>query len=201
MTEPAPQSQSQPPLDARKIGSAAIHAEIERMLTEMAARYREDDTLALVGIANGGIDLARRLAAGLETALGREVPCGIVDISFHRDDIGKRPITKISMPTELPFAVDDRTVLLVDDVFFSGRTVRAALNELFDQGRPQSIQFAVLFDRGHHRLPLRPDFAGFTEAIEPERKVRVALDNDDPARDRITIHAAPPEPAPTRGLF
>lgn len=148
-------------------------------------RHRDTENLAVVGIANGGIGLGTWLARHLETALNREVPFGVVDITFHRDDIGRQPITKISLPTELDFSIDDAVVLLVDDVLFSGRTARAAINECFDQGRPAVIELLVMFDRQCTRLPIRPDFAGFTRALPEEARVRLELDPDHPEEARI----------------
>jgi pyrimidine operon attenuation protein/uracil phosphoribosyltransferase len=137
----------------------------------------------LLGIANGGIPLARRLGARL--GIKR---VGDLDISFHRDDIGKHPIPKEFTPTLLPGDVNGATVLLVDDVLFTGRTVKAALDELFDHGRPATVELAVLVDRGSRRLPVVADFAGTTVSAGDNEDVLVSLD-DLPAHDRIEIRA------------
>ena len=135
----------------------------------------------LLGIANGGIPLARRLGARL--GIKR---VGDLDISFHRDDIGKHPIPKEFTPTLLPGDVNGATVLLVDDVLFTGRTVKAALDELFDHGRPATVELAVLVDRGSRRLPVVADFAGTTVSAGANEDVLVSL-GDLSAHDRIEI--------------
>jgi len=137
--------------------------------------------MLVLGIANGGITLARRLAARL--GMKR---VGDLDISFHRDDIGSHPIPKEFAVTLLPGDVNGATVLLVDDVLFTGRTVKAALDELFDHGRPATVELAVLVDRGHRRLPVVADFSGTMIDATSEEDVRVSL-GDDPANDRIDI--------------
>jgi pyrimidine operon attenuation protein / uracil phosphoribosyltransferase len=147
--------------------------------------------LLLLGIANGGIELARRLAA----LLGRASPpvaarAGTLDISFHRDDIGRHPIPKEFAPTQIPIDVTGATVILVDDVLFSGRTVKAALDELFDHGRPTKVELAVLVDRGGRRLPFAADYVGVTLATRPTEKVVVALDAASPKKDAIRLEPA-----------
>jgi pyrimidine operon attenuation protein/uracil phosphoribosyltransferase len=171
-----------------------IKSAVDQLAAGIAKNYGDDEHLAIVGIANGGIELSKRLAASLEKRLAREVPHGIIDISFHRDDIGIRPITHITMPTELWFDVDDRTIVLVDDVLFSGRTVRAAINEIFDQGRPEAIELCALFDRGHRKLPIQARFVGIAEPVAEGFKVQVLLDNEAPERDEIKIIRTQPEP-------
>jgi pyrimidine operon attenuation protein/uracil phosphoribosyltransferase len=135
----------------------------------------------VLGIANGGIPLARRLGARLGIK-----KVGDLDISFHRDDIGKHPIPKEFTPTLLPGDVNGATVLLVDDVLFTGRTVKAALDELFDHGRPGTVELAVLVDRGNRKLPIVADFAGTTINAAEGEDVIVTL-SDNPSLDRIEI--------------
>lgn len=137
--------------------------------------------MLVLGIANGGSMLARRLAARL--GIKR---VGDLDISFHRDDIGRHPIPKEFAVTLLPGDVNGASVLLVDDVLFTGRTVKAALDELFDHGRPATVELAVLVDRGSHRLPVVADFAGTTISAPDDEDVIVSLD-EHPSRDRIDI--------------
>ena len=168
----------------KTIGSGEIHAAIARLATAITARHGPGAKLLLLGIANGGIPLARRLAAQLSTK------SGTLDISFHRDDIGRHPIPKEFTPTVLPADVNGATVILVDDVLFSGRTVKAALDELFDHGRPAKVELAVLVDRGHHRLPVSADYIGLLLATAADEKVLVALDEKKPARDTIMIRPA-----------
>jgi pyrimidine operon attenuation protein/uracil phosphoribosyltransferase len=174
----------------KTIGSREVHAAIERLAAAIGARHRDSKGLLVLGIANGGIPLARRLCAILGIAR-----VGELDISFHRDDLGKHPIPKEFATTLLPGDIDGATVLLVDDVLFTGRTVKAALDELFDHGRPATVELAVLVDRGCRRLPVAADFCGTTLAAGENEDVLVLL-GDNPAKDRIEIKARPRAPRP-----
>ncbi len=145
----------------------------------------------ILGVANGGIPLARRLAARI-TALAPKLPLGIgtLDVSFYRDDIGRNPIPKEFNPTIIPGDVNGAQVILVDDVLFSGRTIKAALDELFDHGRPDSVELAVLVDRGGHRLPLCADYIGITLNDVPDQdRVVIRIDEAHPAHDSIKVVA------------
>ncbi len=176
---------SMPP--ATTIGSREISDAIEKMADAIALAHRETKKLGILGLADGGIALSRRLADRVAKKLGREVPCGVIDISFHRDDISTNPIPKASNPTSIPFDIEEATVILADDVLSTGRSLRAAINEIFDQGRPARLQSATLFDRGGRLLPLRADFAGFVEEVPASRKVDVRLSGDEPSADEIRI--------------
>jgi pyrimidine operon attenuation protein / uracil phosphoribosyltransferase len=165
----------------KTIGFREVHAAIERLAAAIQTRHRRTEDFLVLGIANGGIPLARRLCAKL--GIKR---VGDLDISFHRDDIGKHPIPKEFTPTLLPADIDGASVLLVDDVLFTGRTLKAALDELFDHGRPAKVELAVLVDRGGHRLPVIADFVGTTLSASEEEDVLVLL-SDDPSKDRIDI--------------
>ncbi|HUL53594.1 MAG TPA: bifunctional pyr operon transcriptional regulator/uracil phosphoribosyltransferase PyrR [Opitutaceae bacterium] len=164
-----------------RIGSEEIQRAIQQLAAAIARRH-DASPLVLLGIANGGIVLARRLAAALGGA-----PCGVIDISFHRDDFGRNPIPKEFAPTQIPVDVSGATVVLVDDVLFSGRTVKAALDELFDQGRPARVELAVLVDRGGRRLPIAADYCGMPLAAGDTERVSVFLDAGDPANDSIRV--------------
>lgn len=166
----------------KSIPVADIHAAIDRLAAALAARPALSGPPLLLGIANGGITLARRLATRLP---GTRV--GVLDISFHRDDIGRNPIPKEFAPTHIPVDVTGADVILIDDVLFSGRTVKAALDELFDHGRPAKVELAVLIDRGGRRLPLAADHTGLTVDATHGEKVVVRLDDTDPARDSLQI--------------
>jgi pyrimidine operon attenuation protein/uracil phosphoribosyltransferase len=165
----------------KTIGSREVHAAIERLAAAIQARHRHTKGLLVLGIANGGIALARRLGARLGITR-----VGDLDISFHRDDIGNHPVPKEFTPTLLPGDVNGATVLLVDDVLFTGRTVKAALDELFDHGRPGKVELAVLVDRGDRRLPIVADFWGTQVTAAEDEDVVVAL-HDNPTNDRIEI--------------
>ena len=176
----------------KTIGADDIHAALNQIAESIVARHRADSRLILLGIANGGILLAHRLAARLSVIAPKLKPAtGIIDISFHRDDIGRNPIPKEFTPTVLPADVNGANVILIDDVLFSGRTVKAALDELFDHGRPAKVELAVLVDRGGRTLPVAADYTGLVLDAGPEEKVTVVLHASDPAHDAITVAPAP----------
>jgi pyrimidine operon attenuation protein/uracil phosphoribosyltransferase len=173
------------------IGAPEIQSAITRIAEAISSRHTASGALILLGIANGGIELTRRLAVQLG-ALRKNlaVRLGTVDISFHRDDIGQHPIPKEFAPTQIPYDVHGATVILVDDVLFSGRTVKAALDELFDHGRPAKVELAVLVDRGGRGLPIAADYTGLTLTPAPGEKVVVSLDPKNPKRDVIALQPA-----------
>ena len=174
----------------KTIGSGEIQAAIARLADAISARHDgAKNPLLLLGIANGGIELARRLALSLSKG-SPTVRAGTLDISFHRDDIGRHPIPKEFAPTQIPADVHGASVILVDDVLFSGRTVKAALDELFDHGRPTKVELAVLVDRGGRRLPFAADYVGLELAPRDSEKVVVTLDAKSPKRDSIQIQPA-----------
>lgn len=138
--------------------------DIRRALTRIAHEIIEKNhgsaNLALVGIQRRGVPLANRLSLLINQIENVEIPSGALDITLYRDDYGERKRSRASEPTNIPFDVNDRKVILVDDVLYTGRTVRAAISALLDMGRPSCIQLAVLLDRGHRELPIRPDYVG-----------------------------------------
>jgi pyrimidine operon attenuation protein / uracil phosphoribosyltransferase len=166
---------------SKTIGPEEIHAAIERLAAAISEQHPPTDRLLLLGIANGGIELARRLAKPLKARTGT------LDISFHRDDIGQNPIPKEFAPTQIPADVNGAAVILVDDVLFSGRTVKAAMDELFDHGRPAKVELAVLVDRGGRLLPIAADFVGLRLDVAAQEKVVVTLQPTSPARDEVRI--------------
>lgn len=169
----------------------SINAAINSVASAIADRHRGTTNLLLLGIANGGIELAERLAR-LLPATGVKCGRGTLDISFHRDDIGRHPIPKEFAPTTIPHDVNGATVILVDDVLYSGRTVKAALDELFDHGRPASVELAVLVDRGGRRMPFAATYCGLRLDVPASDKVVVRLDPQNRAADTIatTSYAA-----------
>jgi pyrimidine operon attenuation protein / uracil phosphoribosyltransferase len=164
-----------------------------RIAHEIVEKNPESGSVALVGIHTRGAFIARRLHALVGELTGAEVPLGDLDISFYRDDLpgrepGAQPIVHSS---HLDFDLDDRTVVLVDDVLFTGRTVRAAIDALFDYGRPPRVQLAVLVDRGHRELPIRPDDVGKNMPTALEERVYVRLEETDEV-DEVTIEVREP---------
>jgi pyrimidine operon attenuation protein/uracil phosphoribosyltransferase len=171
------------------IPAAEIHQAIARLAKEIASQHQTEKPPLIVGIARGGIPLAHQLAKQLQTYWSDVQEVGQIDISFHRDDIFNTPIPKSVEETALPFDVDDARVILVDDVIFSGRTIRAALNELFDMGRPRQVQLAALFDRGGRCLPIQPDYTGIKRQVSSDLKVVVRLGSSASSQDEISIVA------------
>lgn len=150
-----------------------------RIAHEILERNDGADRLVLVGIADRGDDLARRVAAEVKRVRGVDVPVGVLDITFYRDDIGLRSEAPEVHETRVPFDIGDVTVVLVDDVLYTGRTIRAALDALVDFGRPRAIQLAVLVDRGHRELPIRADYVGKNLPTAENDRVRVLLAETD----------------------
>lgn len=172
-----------------KHDAKTIHQAIDRVASAIAARHAGTERLLLLGIANGGIVFARRLVDRLKKS-GLKPGTGTLDISFHRDDIGANPIPKEHAPTLIPHDVNGATVILADDVLHSGRTVKAALDELFDHGRPASVELAVLVDRNGRLLPVAATYTGITLVAYDDEKVKVRLDANDPARDTLATESA-----------
>ena len=156
------------------LSTTAFERTLRRMAHEIAERNDPAKDLVLVGIQRGGAFLAQRLSALLAEILGQPVPNGALDVSMHRDDIGTNAAPNVH-PTVIPFDVTGKTVVLVDDVLFSGRTTRAALDALNDFGRPQRVQLAVLIDRGHRELPIKADFVGKNVPTAPDEKIQVRV--------------------------
>ena len=167
--------------------------DIRRTLVRIAHEIVEknpDGEIALVGIQRRGAVLAQRLHALTSELLDQPVPLGFADISFYRDDLALRAAAPIVHATQLEFPVESRTVVIVDDVLYTGRTVRAAIDEIFDYGRPARVQLAVLVDRGHRELPIRPDYVGKNLPTAHAERVNVHVDEID-GRDEVTIDPAP----------
>jgi len=165
-------------------------SDIDRALTrishEILERNKGARDLVLLGIPSRGVPLARRVAEKISSTEGYDVPVGSLDITMYRDDLRLKPARTL-MPTEIPpGGVDGKTVVLVDDVLFSGRTIRAALDALSDVGRPQAVRLAVLIDRGHRELPIRADFVGKNLPTSLVERVRVSLEGVDDV-DAVTI--------------
>jgi pyrimidine operon attenuation protein/uracil phosphoribosyltransferase len=165
---------------------------ITRIAHEILERNRGVGELALVGIRTRGVPIARRLARALKEINGDDVPTGALDITLYRDDlmrtaVGPQPVIR---KTEIPFSIDDRKILLVDDVLYTGRTIRAALDALIDYGRPRAIQLVVLVDRGHRELPIKADYVGKNLPTSLGQSVQVRLLEVD-GTDEVVIEGEP----------
>ena len=172
-------------LDDADIGRA-----IRRIAHEIVERARGSQDLVLLGVPTRGVPLAERIAAAIASTEGTAVPVGSLDITLYRDDLRLRPARALEYTSIPPEGIDGKTVILVDDVLFSGRTVRAALDALNDLGRPSAVRLAVLIDRGHRELPIRPDFVGKNLPTSIAEEVRVEVAEIDGV-DRVTILGAP----------
>ena len=165
----------------RVMEADGIRRALARIAHEIVERHRGVGDVALVGIRRRGVPIAQRLAGSLLQIAGPEVPTGALDITLYRDDlmrqaVGPQPVLR---RTEIPFSIDDRRILLVDDVLYTGRTVRAALDALVDFGRPRSIQLVVMVDRGHRELPIRADYVGRDVPTAARQSVQVKLTEED----------------------
>jgi pyrimidine operon attenuation protein / uracil phosphoribosyltransferase len=170
-------------MDADRVGRT-----LTRIAHEILERNRDLDELALVGIRTRGVPIARRLAQAIHGINGHEVPTGALDITLYRDDlmrhaVGPQPLVR---RTEIPFSIDDKRILLVDDVLYTGRTIRAALDALIDFGRPQAIQLVVLIDRGHRELPIKADYVGKNIPTSLTQSVQVRLSEID-GHDEVEV--------------
>ena len=197
MTEP----KSTGVMDAEKIDRS-----LTRIAHEILERHRDVERLVLVGIRTRGVPLSQRLQKKIAAIEGTELPLGILDINLYRDDITSVGPSAILKETIIHFPIDDRKVILADDVLFTGRTIRAALDGLMDFGRPRSIELAVLVDRGHRELPIRADYVGKNVPTSLEEMVQVLLKEED-GRDEVLLVKRPekkesrksPAKGPARG--
>ena len=173
------------PKSAVLLNAVAIQRALTRIAHEIAERNEAGERVVLVGIQGGGLPLAKRLGELLSAIWGNPVPTGSLDVAMHRDDLDQRAAPKVH-PTVIPFDVTGKTVVLVDDVLFSGRTIRAAMDALNDFGRPKHIQLAVLIDRGHRELPIRADFVGKNVPTALAEKVHVRF-GEARAEDEVVL--------------
>ena len=176
--------------------SERISRSLTRIAHEIVERNRGVGDLALVGVRTRGVPIARRLAASLREITGVEVATGALDITLYRDDlmktaVGPQPIVR---RTEIPFSIDGRHIVLVDDVLYTGRTIRSALDALIDFGRPKTIQLVVLVDRGHRELPIKADYVGKNVPTSRRETIHVRLAEID-GRDEVTLDQVEGEPA------
>jgi pyrimidine operon attenuation protein/uracil phosphoribosyltransferase len=170
-------------MDADRIGRT-----LARIAHEILERNKGVDDLALIGVRRRGVPLARRLARAIREITGTEVPTGALDITLYRDDlmrhaVGAQPVVR---STDIPFSIDDKRILLVDDVLYTGRTIRAALDALIEFGRPKAIQLVVMVDRGHRELPIKADYVGKNIPTSLSQSVKVHLTEID-GRDEVEL--------------
>jgi pyrimidine operon attenuation protein/uracil phosphoribosyltransferase len=177
-------------MDADRMGRT-----LTRIAHEIVERNRGLSDLALVGIRTRGVPLATRLRTNLRDITGEDVPVGALDITLYRDDLMRNPVgpQPLVRSTEIPFSIDDRRIILVDDVLYTGRTVRAGLDALIDFGRPKAIQLVVLVDRGHRELPIKADYVGKNVPTSATESVRVRLQEID-GQDLVLIEKEDEQP-------
>ncbi len=168
------------------LNAQSIHRVLTRIAHEIVERNDGPQSVVVVGVQRGGIHLAERLGQLLKGIWGHPVPVGKLDVSMHRDDLDQHAAPNIQ-PTVMPFDINGKTVVLVDDVLFSGRTTRAALDALNDFGRARRIQLAVLVDRGHRELPIKPDFIGKNVPTAANERIEVQLKEETTGEDAVYL--------------
>ena len=178
----SPSSVIAPVMDA-----AAIERALRRIAHEIIERNPQLDSLILAGIPSRGVAIARRLADLIESLGKARVGVGAIDVSMHRDDVGTRAELPRVEPSTLPLPLEGKTVIIVDDVFFTGRTVRAAMDAISSFGRPARIQLAALIDRGHRELPIRGDYVGKNLPTAPDEQVQLCLEDVDGEPDAVWL--------------
>jgi len=175
------------PDKSKLLDKEAIRRSIVRIAHEILEKNKGTDELCLVGIRKRGVYLAERLKDAIQTIEKIEIPVGILDITLYRDDLSLTTSQPVVHKTEIDFDIADKSVGLVDDVLYTGRTIRAALDALIDLGRPRSIQLAVLIDRGHRELPIRPDYVGKNIPTSQHETVEVHLTEVDEADEAVLV--------------
>lgn len=168
------------------MSAADINRAVKRIAQEIIEKNKGADDLVLIGVMDGGVPIAKRLAQLIEKEEGIKIQSGSIDVSFYRDDLATRGKNITPKRSDINFSIDKKVVILVDDVLFHGRTVRAALDNLADYGRPAKIQLAVLIDRGNRELPIQPDFFGKKISTSMEDNIKVYLSSDS-SEDKVVI--------------
>jgi pyrimidine operon attenuation protein / uracil phosphoribosyltransferase len=183
--KPTPQT---PPAAAVPIMDAeAIRRALRRIAHEIVERNPDLKSVVLAGIPSRGVEITRRVAEFIHDIGQIDIATGVIDVAMHRDDVGKRAELPVVRASKLPTPLDGRTLIIVDDVLFTGRTVRAAMDAISSFGRPGRIQLAVLIDRGHRELPIRADYVGKNLPTAPNEKIRVCLEQIDGEPDAVWI--------------
>ena len=171
---------------AKVLDKEALNRSVLRIAHEILEKNKGTKELCLIGIRNRGAYLAKRLSSCIEKIEGQSIPVGVLDITLYRDDLTLIASQPVVHKTEIDFEITDKTIVLVDDVLYTGRTIRAALDALIDFGRPKSIQCAVLIDRGHRELPIRADFVGKNIPTAKNETIEVRLEEVD-GKDEVVI--------------
>ena len=171
---------------AQILDQTGIQRAVTRIAHEIAERNNGTEGLVLIGLRSRGVDVARRIAKELTLITGADTPVGTLDVTLYRDDLDKVGPQPVVRKTEIPFSINEKRVVLVDDVLYTGRTIRAALDSLIDLGRPRLIQLAVLVDRGHRELPIRADYVGKNVPTSRQEQIQVLLTEED-EEDKVVI--------------
>jgi pyrimidine operon attenuation protein/uracil phosphoribosyltransferase len=165
----------------------AIRRAVRRIAHEIVERNPHLEQIVLAGIPSRGVEIGRRIAAAIRVIASTEIETGVIDVAMHRDDVGTRPELPVVRASNLPVPLEQRTVIIVDDVLYTGRTVRAAMDAINSFGRPARIKLAVLVDRGHRELPIRPDYVGKNLPTATREQIQVRLQQTDNEPDAVWL--------------
>jgi pyrimidine operon attenuation protein/uracil phosphoribosyltransferase len=181
------QTKQNSPAAVPVMDAEAIRRALRRVAHEIIERNPQHEKVVLAGIPSRGVEIARRIAAFIREIENINVQTGVIDVAMHRDDVGTRPELPVVRASELPLPLEGRTVVIVDDVLYTGRTVRAAMDAISSFGRPARIQLAVLIDRGHRELPIRPDYVGKNLPTATGEQIQVRLQETDNEPDAVWL--------------
>jgi pyrimidine operon attenuation protein/uracil phosphoribosyltransferase len=184
------QVKQNPPAAVPVMDAEAIRRALRRIAHEIIERNPRLEKVVLAGIPSRGVEIAGRIAAFIREIEKIEVQTGVIDVAMHRDDVGTRPELPVVRASKLPLPLKERTVIIVDDVFYTGRTVRAAMDAINSFGRPARVQLAVLIDRGHRELPIRPDYIGKNLPTTTRQQIQVRLQETDKKPDVVWLEKA-----------
>jgi pyrimidine operon attenuation protein/uracil phosphoribosyltransferase len=181
------QSKQNSPTPVPIMDAEAIRRALRRIAHEIIERNPRLEEVVLAGIPARGVEIARRIAGFTREIANAEIETGVIDVAMHRDDVGTRPELPVVRASKLPLPLEDRTIIIVDDVLYTGRTVRAAMDAINSFGRPARIQLAVLIDRGHRELPIRPDYVGKNLPTATREQIQVRLQQTDNEADAVWL--------------
>ena len=181
------QSKQNSPTPVPIMDAEAIRRALRRIAHEIIERNPRLEEVVLAGIPARGVEIARRIAGFTREIANAEIETGVIDVAMHRDDVGTRPELPVVRVSKLPMPLEDRTVIIIDDVLYTGRTVRAAMDAINSFGRPARIQLAVLIDRGHRELPIRPDYVGKNLPTATREQIQVRLQQTDNEADAVWL--------------